>query len=174
MSSPPPTSRAATFGQLCVIAREQIQAEPSIDDFEWKHRIKDRLIELRFEIPAHSDGMARAMSAVERALAKCWGPRPSSLPPPRPPPRTNPSAPPPTPQEATAALARVSASCKPPSPISASSSGMTALAQIAAGTSDSRPPVAKQTDAQIAAWRASQPRRRWRATAKGWAQAAEE
>ena len=80
-----PISRAPTFAQLCVIAREQILAAPSIDDGEWKERIKDRLISLRFDYPDPPDLMTRAMTAVERALEKQWGPRPSSTPAPRPP-----------------------------------------------------------------------------------------
>lgn len=71
-------SREPTFGQLCVIAKEQIQAEPTIDDFEWKHRIKDRLLQLRFEVPSTSSPIQRAMSAVHRALERQWGPRPST------------------------------------------------------------------------------------------------
>lgn len=71
-----------TFPQLCVIAREQITAAPAIDNFEWAERIKDRLVALRFDYPRPPHRLLEAMTAVERALAKEWGPRPLPLPPP--------------------------------------------------------------------------------------------
>ncbi len=85
-----------TFRQLCVITREQIEAEPTIDDFEWRERIKQRLINLSFTYPTDRAAITRAMDAVEKALEKHWGPRPpTSTSPPSPqrepmPPRTDP------------------------------------------------------------------------------------
>lgn len=67
----------ATFQHVCVIATEQIRASPMLDDAEWKARIKDRLIALGFTYPESMDGIERAMRAVERALTREWGPRPS-------------------------------------------------------------------------------------------------
>lgn len=70
-----------TFPLLCVIAREQITAAPTIDNFEWAERIKDRLLALGFTYPDPPHRMTEAMDAVERALVKVWGPRPAPLPP---------------------------------------------------------------------------------------------
>ncbi len=66
----------ATFAQLCVLAREQITAAPTIDNFEWSERIKDRLVRLGFQYPDPPHRMTDAMDAVERALTKEWGRRP--------------------------------------------------------------------------------------------------
>lgn len=76
------------FAQLCAVARAELTAEPTIIDSEWRERIKCRIISLGFDYP---EGMpatiTRAMSAVERALEKAWGPRPIDRPwGPRPPP----------------------------------------------------------------------------------------
>jgi hypothetical protein len=70
-----------TFPQLCVIAREQIMAEPTIDTGEWGERVKDRLIQLGFTYPQPPHRLTDAMDAVERALEKHWGPRPMQVPP---------------------------------------------------------------------------------------------
>lgn len=82
--------------QLCAIARDQISAEPTIDDCEWAERIKTRLAVLGFEEVQPPHQPTAAMRAVQRALEKSWGPRPaplpvrSSTPPPSPPPRERP------------------------------------------------------------------------------------
>ncbi len=65
-----------TFRQLCVITREQVEAEPTIDDFEWRERIKQRLIDLGFTYPTDREAISRAMTQVEKALENRWGPRP--------------------------------------------------------------------------------------------------
>lgn len=86
--------------QLCAIAREQITAEPTIDDCEWAERIKTRLAVLGFEAVQPPHQLTAAMRAVQRALEKSWGPRPVDLPP-RPPQRTTslqPQADPPWPR----------------------------------------------------------------------------
>jgi hypothetical protein len=67
--------------QLCAITREQIEAEPTIDNGEWAERIKERLVRLGFAYPDPPDRLTDAMDAVERALEKLWGPRPIHLPP---------------------------------------------------------------------------------------------
>src|SRR5258708_3184103 len=69
-----------TFKQLCVLAREQITAEPTIDNFEWTERLKDRLVQLGFAYPDPPQRLTDAMDAVEHALTKVWGPRPSTRP----------------------------------------------------------------------------------------------
>jgi hypothetical protein len=74
--------------QLCAIARDQIQADPAIDNFEWKELIKIRLLAIGLTYPVEPNGIDRAMRAVERALSRDWGPRP-----------TSPSTPPPAPTE---------------------------------------------------------------------------
>src|SRR2546421_12100790 len=72
-----------TFRQLCVIAREQLLTDPTIDDAEWAERIKQRLIALQFEDNLHAHEFTKAMAAVTRALEKQWGPRPTGIRPPR-------------------------------------------------------------------------------------------
>src|SRR3954464_5658317 len=64
------------FPQLCLIVREQLLADPTIDDSEWKARVKDRLINLRFTYPQQLDAIERAMRAVEVALTRQGTPRP--------------------------------------------------------------------------------------------------
>jgi hypothetical protein len=71
---------APTFRQLCVIAREQIQADPTMTDGEWAEAIKQRLIALRFEDNLHAYEFTKAIAAVEAALTKIWGPRPVDVP----------------------------------------------------------------------------------------------
>ena len=64
-----------THGQLCVIAREVIEAEWTIDNGEWAERIKCLLVARGFDYPTSHD-MTAAMEAVERALEKARGRRP--------------------------------------------------------------------------------------------------
>jgi hypothetical protein len=77
----PKELRPVEWRQLCAIARELLMADPTIDDAEWKARIKERLCRLEFDYPAKFDTIPRAMSAVERALSAKWGPRPVGQPP---------------------------------------------------------------------------------------------
>ncbi len=74
-----PDLQPVGFRQLCAIAREQLLAEPEIDDVEWKARIKDRLARLCFDYP-RPDQIAAAISAVEHALKETLGPRLPLLP----------------------------------------------------------------------------------------------
>lgn len=76
----PRTGKPVEWRQLCAIARAVITSDRSIEDGEWKERIKDRLIALDLDYPLQLDLFPRAMSAVETALEKQWGPRPASLP----------------------------------------------------------------------------------------------
>jgi hypothetical protein len=64
------------FPLLCVIAKEQLLAEPSIDNGEWAERIKVRLVRLRLGYPDPPHRLTDAMDAVEHALAKEGRPRP--------------------------------------------------------------------------------------------------
>lgn len=66
--------------QLCAITREVILAEPTMDDAEWKARIKDRLIVLELDYPSALDMIQSAMSAIEHALTQTLGPRPPPTP----------------------------------------------------------------------------------------------
>jgi len=65
--------------QLCAIASNQLEPDPSIDDAEWKAKILDRLARLGFADPDRQT-LTRAMSAAERAHEKRHGPRPVSMP----------------------------------------------------------------------------------------------
>lgn len=70
-----PTQTRLTFAALCVIARRAIEPAPSIDDCEWKERIKCHVARERRAYPTPEE-LAAVLSAVERALSKRWGPRP--------------------------------------------------------------------------------------------------
>jgi len=74
----PPVS----FPQLCVVAKEQLLADPSIDYGEWAERIKQRLVHLRLGYPESPHRLTAAMEAVERSLAKDDRPRLTPTPPP--------------------------------------------------------------------------------------------
>lgn len=78
----PPTRKPVEWRQLCAIARDVLTRAPTIHDFEWKERIKDRLFQLQLTYPQPIDRINRAMDAVQRALEKEWGPRPIQQPPP--------------------------------------------------------------------------------------------
>jgi hypothetical protein len=74
------------FRQLCMVAREILTADRRLDDTEWRERIKDRIIALGYTYPQPWSLLTDAMTQVERALERRWGPRPPPLPP-VPPPR---------------------------------------------------------------------------------------
>jgi hypothetical protein len=80
-------AKAVEWRQLCAIARQMLEQDPTSDDAEWKARILDRLVRLGFMDPDRQT-LSRAMSAVERAHEKQHGPRqipePSTPSPPRP------------------------------------------------------------------------------------------
>ena len=52
--------------QLCAVARELLKADPTIDNFEWSERIKDRILKIGKTYPARPDAIHAAMRAVER------------------------------------------------------------------------------------------------------------
>lgn len=65
-----------SFAALCAIARTVIETDRGITDAEWKERIKCRIARDRRAYPTPHD-LGAVLSAVEHALAKQWGPRPS-------------------------------------------------------------------------------------------------
>jgi HNH endonuclease len=92
----PRTRKPVEWRQLCAIVREVITAEPTMDDFEWAERVKQRIVDLELTYPTEPHKLSEAMAAVERALVRKWGPRPvedprratgpvSPVPPPPPP-----------------------------------------------------------------------------------------
>lgn len=73
-----PKPRAPSFEQLCAIAREAIADERSIDDSEWRERIKCTLARRGLLYP-RPHVIGDAMDRVERALVRQWGPRPTGV-----------------------------------------------------------------------------------------------
>jgi hypothetical protein len=69
------TRNRLTFVALCVIARTVIEQERSIDDAEWKERIKCRIAREGRAYPTPLE-LSAALAAVEQVLVKRWGPRP--------------------------------------------------------------------------------------------------
>jgi hypothetical protein len=69
------TRNRLTFAALCAIARHILEQERSIDDAEWKERIKCRITRERRAYPRPEE-LSAVLSAVEAALVKRWGPRP--------------------------------------------------------------------------------------------------
>jgi hypothetical protein len=57
------------------MARNVIEQERSIDDAEWKERIKCRIARERRAYPTPAE-LASVLAAVETVLEKRWGPRP--------------------------------------------------------------------------------------------------
>lgn len=64
------------FRQLCAVTRTVIEEERTIDDFEWRERVKDRIIALGFTYPEDLSAIVRAVEQVTRALERKWGARP--------------------------------------------------------------------------------------------------
>jgi hypothetical protein len=58
-----------SFGALCSMARRVFAQEPSLDDAEWKERIKCRIAQERRPYPTPIE-LAAALSAVEAVCAK--------------------------------------------------------------------------------------------------------
>jgi hypothetical protein len=52
--------------QLCALAREQLETDPTISDAEWRERIKCRIAALEYDYPRPTV-ISEAMSRVERA-----------------------------------------------------------------------------------------------------------
>lgn len=71
-----PKPRAPTGAQLCAIARLVLTNAPHMDDGEWREGIKRRLIAQRLAYP-RPHVIGEAMTRVERALERKWGPRPA-------------------------------------------------------------------------------------------------
>jgi hypothetical protein len=69
------TRNRLTFAALCCIARKSLEQDPSIDDAEWKERIKCRVAHERRAYPTPEE-LARVLRAVEAVLVQRWGPRP--------------------------------------------------------------------------------------------------
>ena len=59
-----------TFAQLCVIVREQMDADPTAGEAEWAERIKHRLLEVGFDYPASPQQLTAAMEAIAHVLEK--------------------------------------------------------------------------------------------------------
>jgi hypothetical protein len=62
-----PKPREPSFEQLCAIARDEITADRTIDDFEWRERIKITLAKRRLAYPK-PHVLSDAMDRVARAL----------------------------------------------------------------------------------------------------------
>jgi hypothetical protein len=73
----PPTGKPTpiAYPQLCALARQQLLADPTMPDSEWRARVKDRFVQLGFAYPP-PDQFAAALAAVEYTL-----PRPKPAPP---------------------------------------------------------------------------------------------
>lgn len=65
--------------QLCAIARALLDAAPTMDDAEWKERIKIRVTALGYTYPAPPLSVRKAMAAVEGAMEKRGHPRQAPL-----------------------------------------------------------------------------------------------
>lgn len=74
------------FRQLCALVRAIVQAEPTIDDAEWKARTLAQMAKWGFAEPSDKAMLGRAMTQVEFAMRKTLGPRLAPL-------RGNPEAP---------------------------------------------------------------------------------
>jgi hypothetical protein len=62
--------------QLCAVVRAVIVDDRTIDDAEWKERVKCRLVQLGFAYPK-PEQISSALDRVERALTRQWGRRPA-------------------------------------------------------------------------------------------------
>jgi hypothetical protein len=62
---------------LCAIARAVLVDDRTIDDAEWRERIKCRLIAQGWDYPTRREMLGDAMTRVERALEREWGSRPA-------------------------------------------------------------------------------------------------
>lgn len=99
--------------QLCAIARQVLEADLTIDDAEWRERIKCRIIQLGLTYPQPLSLLGEAMTQVDRALRQQ---RPLPLPP-VPPHQDQPQPQPLTTDEARAALSRLREKCGAPPPM---------------------------------------------------------
>jgi hypothetical protein len=58
------------FRQLCAVARELLENDPSIDDAEWREAIKCRIVALGYTYPPQPQTIPDAMARVERACSR--------------------------------------------------------------------------------------------------------
>jgi hypothetical protein len=70
-----PKPRAPSFAQLCAIVRRVIESDRTISDAEWKEATKILLVRQGYTYPT-PEQLATALTCVERALVRQWGPRP--------------------------------------------------------------------------------------------------
>ncbi len=82
---PAPPRVPIEWRQLCAVARELLELDVTIDNAEWKARIKDRIVAIGRTYPTEPDAIDSALHAVERALAKEGRTRPGPAPAYRPP-----------------------------------------------------------------------------------------
>jgi hypothetical protein len=168
-----PTSRPPIkFAQLCAIARTLLEADPAIDNFEWKERIKDRILGLEFTYPRKPSAIQDAIKAVEKALNEAKTPRlPPGLVTVN---RVERSTSAPLSKVEAAVFATTLGKFSPtPSPSSEPSSPPRTNAETWISMRDllappPKPPARLSLQAQIDAERSANPRPRFRKTAKGW------
>lgn len=77
----PSQTRRPTFEVLYAMAFDLLEADPTIDDFEWRDQIKWELVRRRYEYPWPPNALSAVMDSVEREFVKVHGPRPLHLPP---------------------------------------------------------------------------------------------
>ena len=112
--TPPWKRKPVQLRQLCAIARQLLEADLSMDDAEWRERIKCRIIQLDLTYPQPLTLLGEAMTRVDRALK---GQRPPPLLPPAPSVQEQPQ--PLTTDEARAALSLLRQKCGTPPPMKA-------------------------------------------------------
>jgi len=54
--------------QLWLLARAELEADPSLDNLEWGERIKDQLVRAGFNYPERPEQIHDAMRAVEKVV----------------------------------------------------------------------------------------------------------
>lgn len=64
------------FRQLCVLVKTALLQDPTIDDAEWKARVRDTMARWGFEAP-NPGTLEHAMTQVEHAVRRTLGPRPT-------------------------------------------------------------------------------------------------
>jgi hypothetical protein len=171
----PKTRKPVERRQLWANTNSVITAAPTIDDAEWKARIKSRIGVLELTYPTDLTAIDRAMTQVEKVLERKWGPRPAIYRTPDPPKPVAVSSGPLTAAEA-ATLARVYQRYTPPSrnsaPTTVHTTGFPGAWVSLADVLNSKPETAPRPSLQqqIADWRASQGTREptHRKTAMGW------
>jgi hypothetical protein len=59
-----------TLQGLCVIARVLLTEDPTMDDGEWRERIKCRLLDSGWRYPLHLEDIGEAMRRVEQKIPR--------------------------------------------------------------------------------------------------------